>query len=89
MLDLLELKSRYWNDFFVPSFNPYHKPTTIMVHDLDTVSKTWTYLFHHYLEINCSSSDLIAIRALGVYMLLTQRNVNIVQIISIDMDVMA
>lgn len=57
--------------------------------DLDAVPKAWTYFLHHTLNTNRSDFELIIMRGLELYLLLTQLSVNIRKIISGDKDDMA
>ncbi|KAI5441627.1 hypothetical protein KIW84_010910 [Lathyrus oleraceus] len=54
--------------------------------DIDVILKAWAYFIHHTLDTNQSGYDIIAERALELYLFLTYHLVNIGMIIYGDMD---
>lgn len=83
MLDRLKLKERDSQ----PTSTTI--PNKLGIVDLYVFLKAWMYFLHHTLDTNQSGSELINVKALALYCVLTRRAVNVRRIISADMDEMA
>ncbi|KAI5403833.1 hypothetical protein KIW84_051111 [Lathyrus oleraceus] len=80
MCDMLAQLGKDWQ----PTVKP--NPSKMLVVDMNPILKALVYFMHHTLDTNLSGSDLIAERALDLYLLLKLQPVNIGRIIAGDMD---
>lgn len=80
MCDMLAQLGKNWQSTVKPN------PSKMLVVDMNPILKALVYFMHHTLDTNLSGSDLIAERALDLYLLLKLQPVNIGRIIAGDMD---